>query len=121
MAGPNIRFVERLSFEELRMAYARSKALIMTAEEDFGITSVESMASGRPVIAYGSGGALDTVIPEETGILFDRQEVDYLVEAVELMDRSLGNFDPAAMIRKSQEFSPANFDDKMAALIGRAL
>ena len=66
IAGPNIRFIERMSFDDLRKAYAQSKALIMTAEEDFGITSVESMASGRPVIAYASGGAMDTIVPNET-------------------------------------------------------
>jgi len=121
MAKPNIRIVERMSFDELRRAYARSKALIMTAEEDFGITPVESMASGRPVIAYGRGGALDTVVPERTGILFDRQDADHLIEAVEHMERALPHFDPAAMVRKAQEFDPSHFDEKIAALIAGAL
>ncbi|MXO62539.1 glycosyltransferase [Qipengyuania oceanensis] len=112
-AGPNVRFVDRLSFAELRKAYARARAFLMTAEEDFGITPVEAMASGRPVVAYGRGGVLDSVIDGQTGILFDRQDADTLVQAVEALERFLPEFDPAASVRRSRDFSPEIFDRKM--------
>jgi glycosyltransferase involved in cell wall biosynthesis len=55
-ARPNIRFVSHLDFAQLRQTYARARALVMTAEEDFGLTPVEAMASGRPVVGLGRGG-----------------------------------------------------------------
>lgn len=116
-AGPNIRFVDRMDFDELRRAYARSRALVMTAEEDFGITPVEAMASGRPVIAYGRGGVLDTVIPGKTGVFFDRQEPDSLIEAVEGMEAFLKHFDPDDAIDRANRFAPEHFDRKITALV----
>jgi glycosyltransferase involved in cell wall biosynthesis len=114
-AGPNITIVERMDFAALRKAYARSRAYIMTAEEDFGITPVEAMASGRPVVAFGRGGVLDSVLPERTGILFDRQEPDALIEAIERLERFLPDFDPGAAIRQANAFAPEVFDRKFLA------
>ena len=116
-AGPNIRFVERMDFNDLRRAYARSKALIMTAEEDFGITPVEAMASGRPVIAYGKGGVLDSVTPGKTGVFFDRQDPEALVDAVSNMEAFLRHFDPAEAVESARRFSPEQFDRKINALV----
>jgi glycosyltransferase involved in cell wall biosynthesis len=115
-AKPNIKFIDRMNFDELRQAYARCKALIMTAEEDFGITPVEAMASGRPVIAYGRGGALDSILPERTGIFFDSQTPAALAEAVERMERFLPHFDPMQAIAHAKDFAPEIFDAKISAL-----
>lgn len=115
-AKPNITFVERMTFDELRKAYANCKALIMTAEEDFGITPVEAMASGRPVIAYGRGGVLDSVVEGQTGIFFYDQSRDALIDAVEQMARFHGEFIPGEAIRQASNFAPEKFDTKMAAL-----
>jgi glycosyltransferase involved in cell wall biosynthesis len=115
-ARPNITFVERMNFNELRQAYARCKALIMTAEEDFGITPVEAMASGRPVIAYGRGGALDSVVEDRTGLFFQQQTPEALAEAVERMERFLVHFDPKEALRQARRFAPEEFDAKMSAL-----
>ncbi|MBA3056072.1 MAG: glycosyltransferase family 4 protein [Sphingomonadales bacterium] len=115
-AGPNIKFVDRLNFNELRQAYARCKALVMTAEEDFGITPVEAMASGRPVLAYGRGGVLDSVIEEQTGIFFDQQTSVSLAAAVEQMERFLPHFNSLDAVRQARRFAPEEFDAKMAAL-----
>lgn len=111
-AGPNVRIVDHLDFAGLQRAYARSRALVMTAEEDFGLTPLEAMASGRPVVGYASGGLLDTVEPERTGIFFDNQEPEALIEAVERMERFLPDFDPRNALAQAARFSPASFDEK---------
>ncbi|MFM5885582.1 MAG: glycosyltransferase [Novosphingobium sp.] len=116
-AAPNIEFVERMDFAALRKAYARARALVMTAEEDFGITPVEAMASGRPVVAYGRGGVLDSVIPESTGLFFAADEAEALVEAVEQMERFLPHFDPRDAISQANRFAPDVFDRKMRAFV----
>ncbi|QIG55308.1 glycosyltransferase family 4 protein [Altererythrobacter sp. BO-6] len=117
MARPNITFIERLDFASLKSAYARSKALIMTAEEDFGITPVEAMASGRPVIAFGRGGAKDSVVPGETGVFFDRQNSDALIDAVERTEVFLDQFDPQTAIAHARRFAPEEFDRKIMKLL----
>lgn len=115
-ARPNITFIDRLDFNALRRAYARARAFVMTAEEDFGITPVEAMASGRPVVAYGRGGVLDSVVPDRTGIFFDRQEPEALSDAVERMERFLAHFDPRDAIEQANLFAPEHFDRKIAEL-----
>ncbi|HTK72266.1 MAG TPA: glycosyltransferase [Croceibacterium sp.] len=113
-ARGNITFVERMDFNTLRRTFARARAYVMTAEEDFGITPVEAMASGRPVIAFGRGGALDSVVPNRTGILFERQDGESLREAVERMEDFLPSFDPADAIDQAGEFAPERFDARFA-------
>jgi glycosyltransferase involved in cell wall biosynthesis len=111
-ARDNITFVDRMDFNSLRRTFARARAYVMTAEEDFGITPVEAMASGRPVIAFGRGGALDSVVPNRTGILFERQHPEALVEAVERMEEFLPRFDPVDAIDQASEFAPERFDER---------
>jgi glycosyltransferase involved in cell wall biosynthesis len=95
MARPNITFLGWRPDCEVREAYARCRAFIMTAEEDFGLTPLEANASGRPVIAYGKGGALETVRDGVTGVLFPEQSVDALVAAVRHFDAA--RFDPRTL------------------------
>ncbi len=113
IAKPNIRIVERLDFNELRRAYARARAYIITAEEDFGITPVEAMASGRPVIAYGRGGVLDSVVSGRTGVFYHQQDADGLNEAILELERFLPHFDPAAAVEQANRFAPEHFDAKI--------
>lgn len=115
-AKANITFIDRLNFTELRRAYSRARGFIMTAEEDFGITPVESMASGRPVVAYGKGGAIDSVVPERTGLFFDCQTPASLADAVERMETFLPSFDPRHAVEQANKFSPERFDEKFAAI-----
>lgn len=115
-AGPNVTFVERMSFNELRQAYARCRALVVTAEEDFGITPVEAMASGRPVLAYGRGGALDSVEDGVTGLFYREQDSTALIETVEQMERFLTRFDPRDSLARAGLFTPERFADKMRDL-----
>lgn len=88
LAGPKTRFLGRVSDAEMRAHLARCRALIFPGEEDFGIVPVEAMAAGRPVIAYGKGGILDTVVDGETGYFFHEQSIDDLVDAVLKFERS---------------------------------
>lgn len=117
MAKPNIRFIDRLDFASLKDAYARCKALVMTAEEDFGITPVEAMASGRPVVAFGRGGVRDSIVPGVTGLFFDRQTPESLIEAVDRMEIFLKEFDPSAAIKQASLFEPGQFDRKILQLV----
>ena len=119
-AGPNIRIVPRLDFDGLRRAYAECKALVFTAEEDFGMVPVEAMASGRPVLAFGTGGARDTVVEKETGLFFDEQSVDSLIAGVEALEAWLPHFAPSAAVLRAQDFSPERFDEGFRALVAGA-
>lgn len=88
---PNITFHGGLSDESLGELYRKARALIFPGLEDFGITPLESMYNGRPVIAYGKGGLLDTVTPE-TGLFFPEQSVESLVAAVRKFEGEIGSF-----------------------------
>ena len=118
-AGPTIQFLGRLSDEQVAWELARCKALIFPGEEDFGITPVECMASGRPVIAYGAGGALETVVDRETGLFFLEQTVDSLVHVLEEVD--LLCFDPAALQARASCFDTSVFEQKILTLVAEAL
>lgn len=82
IAKPNIEFIGRVPDSQLNELYGRATAFINPQEEDFGITVVEAMSTGRPVIAYAAGGALETVKPGVTGVLFADQEWESLADAV---------------------------------------
>ncbi len=82
IAGPTVRFVGRVTEEELPEMYARCLALLQCGEEDFGIAALEAQANGRPVIAFGRGGALETIVDGVTGFLFFEQSVDAVVDAM---------------------------------------
>ena len=82
MAGPTIEFVGLVSEEYLPDYYAHARALIFPQEEDFGISALESMAAGRPVIAYKKGGALEFVEEGKTGLFFGSQTPKALIEAL---------------------------------------
>ena len=119
LAGPTVRVLGPQPFAELRLHYARCQALIFPGEEDFGIVPVEAMASGRPVIAYGRGGATETVVPGLSGILFDEQSVDALVDTVEGFRDP--DFDPAAIVAHAAKFSRDIFIANMRSQIDRLL
>ncbi|MHB9095791.1 MAG: glycosyltransferase [Eubacteriales bacterium] len=106
-AKPNVKILGRLSDEETRNYYARCKAFIFPGEEDFGITPVEAQASGRPVVAYGAGGALDTVKQGITGEFFYPQTAPALVETLRSLD--LAKFDAGIIRRHAQSFDTEKF------------
>jgi glycosyltransferase involved in cell wall biosynthesis len=116
-AGPSVRILGRQPFEVIREHYARCRALIFPGEEDFGIVPLEAMASGRPVIAFGRGGALETVIDSETGLFFEEQTVESLVDAVGRFERMEQSFDPAAIRRHAEAFDRKVFKEQISARI----
>jgi len=120
-AGPNITIIERLDFASLRRAYAECRALIFPPEEDFGIVPVEANAAGRPVIAYGRGGAVDSIIPGETGLFFREQSVESLIDAVERLERWLPDFSPDEAQASARRFAPEVFDRKFSAAVANGL
>lgn len=119
-AGPNIEFIPKLPFDKLRLAYAQSRALVFTAEEDFGIVPVEANAAGRPVLAYGRGGVLDSIIDGQTGLFFREQTAESLMGAVEQFQSWLPDFNPAVAVANAARFSPEHFDQGFLAAVDRA-
>lgn len=114
----NIRFLGRVDDARLRRYLASCRALIFPGEEDFGIVPVEAMASGRPVIAYGRGGVLDSVVDGETGVFFREQTVEALVDAVERFEASgLEQVDPQQFIRHAAQFAAPVFRRKISAVL----
>ena len=118
LAGPTISFPGRVSDEELVSIAQHSKAFLFANEEDFGISPVEAIAAGTPVIAYARGGALDYVVDGETGVLFQEQSVDSLAEAIERFETM--KFSPATLHRRSKRFAPSLFDTKIRKIVADA-
>lgn len=114
-AGSNIEFLGRVAFNDLKRRFGECKALVFPGEEDFGIVPVEVMAAGRPVIAYGRGGALDTVVDGKTGVLFDEQSVDSLIDAVSRFEKT--SFDSDAIYDHATGFSVDVFKDNIRTLL----
>lgn len=108
----NIEVRGQVSDAEMVHAMQQAKAFVFAAEEDFGITPVEAMACGTPVIAYGRGGSLDTVIDGVTGLLFDEQTVPAIAAAVARFDAMADGFDPAACRQQAECFSEAAFRER---------
>jgi glycosyltransferase involved in cell wall biosynthesis len=112
-----VTFAGRLARSDLLDLMKRCRALIFPGVEDFGIIPVEVMASGRPVIAYGYGGAMDSVEPGRSGLFFEQQTVDHLVDAILEFERNEGQFSYVNCQLSARRFSRHNFEQKMAGLI----
>jgi glycosyltransferase involved in cell wall biosynthesis len=119
MAGPTVRFLGRVPDEELGDLLARCRAFIFPGLEDFGITPVEAMAAGRPVIAYAGGGALDTVAEGVSGMLFHEQTAESLADAVRRFDDSA--FETEAVRAHAEQFAKDSFRVKLQAFIREEL
>ena len=118
LAGPTITFVGRVSDEELAKLYAEAIGLIFPQEEDAGITPLESMAAGRPVLAYGQGGAKETVVPGQTGEFFATQTVASLAEALSKFDP--GRYDSAKIRHHAEQFDTKVFQTKIRQVVQEA-
>jgi glycosyltransferase involved in cell wall biosynthesis len=115
MAAANVEFVGRVTDAELRELYARCRAFLLPGEEDFGLTPVEALASGKPVVALGRGGALETV-PGFGGVFYD--EPAGLAAAIERLEALEPSIRPVELQAWARQFSEEEFRRKMGALLG---
>lgn len=115
IAGPTIKIMGAQPFRVLQQHYARCRALIFPGEEDFGMVPVEAMASGRPVIAFGRGGAIETVVEGLSGTFFYEQTVEAIKVAVtHLANKSI---DSAKIAKHARQFGRTQFAQKTKAHI----
>jgi len=131
IAHSNIEFLGWQPDEVVAEYFSRCKAFIFPGEEDFGITPLEAMASGRPVIAYGEGGVLETVIPLElsnsdsrynpSGVFFYEQSVGALIEAVKTFESNQGYFDSKKLRDHAKKWNRSMFKEKIRASIEKKL
>lgn len=115
LAGPSVKFLGRQDDEAVARYAARCRALLFPGEEDFGMTPLEVNAAGRPVIAYRSGGALETVVEGHTGLFFDEPTSDSLVEAIG--DFETRSWDSSALRRHAEKFSRAVFATRLTEFL----
>ncbi|MCL4534494.1 MAG: glycosyltransferase [Bacteroidetes bacterium] len=115
MAKDNIEFLGRIPDSAVKEMYARCRGFVFPGEEDFGLTPLEAQASGRPVIAYAGGGALETVVEGQTGTFFDQPSAEALIEAVRRFDGM--PFDAAAIRRHAESFSIPAFQENLSSYV----
>jgi len=115
MAKPNIEFLGKIKSTELNQVFSQAIAFIHPQIEDFGITAVESMAAGRPVIAYAAGGACETVVEKKTGKFFDEQTWEALADTVVRFKPE--DYDPQEIKAYAQQFGVERFKNEINNLI----
>ena len=120
-AGSNVTLMGYQPFDVLKDHMQRAKAFVFAAEEDFGIIPVEAQACGTPVIAYGKGGVLETVIENETGMFFDRQDPDAIVEAVRNFESGNVRFEHETVRNNALRFSKDRFQSEFKDFVQRAV
>jgi glycosyltransferase involved in cell wall biosynthesis len=118
-AGASVTFLGRRPDAEVADLYARCRAFLFPGLEDFGIAPVEAQAAGRPVVAFGAGGATETIVDGETGVLIESQSVEAVVDGVERLE-SL-RIDPAACRDNALRFTAERFRRQIAAVVADAV
>ena len=113
LANENVAFAGVVGDEDLRRLYAECRALLFCSHEDYGLAPIEAQASGRPVVAFGAGGALETVTESVSGVFFGSQQVDAVVEALRQFENS--RFDPARVRQTVERFDVGIFHDAIRA------
>lgn len=119
-ATPNVEMLGYQPFEELKRYMRRARAFVFAAEEDFGIVPVEAQACGTPVVAFGRGGATETIIPGETGVFFFEQTAESLKNAIQALDDTYIRFSPERIRENALRFSVARFQDAFGNAVGKA-
>lgn len=109
MATPNVTFMGHVSCETVKQYMQQAKAFVFGAEEDFGIAVVEAQACGTPVIAYGKGGALETIIDGQTGLFFNEQSPKELIYAINRFEMEQHQFKPTTIREHASKFGKERF------------
>jgi glycosyltransferase involved in cell wall biosynthesis len=117
MAGSNIHFLGYQSDEKVAEYLGKARGFVCATEEDFGIAIVEAQAAGCPIIAYGQGGALDTVIDGTTGIFFAEQSPECLMGAIQRYEKIHANFHTPDLVKNSQNFNRDHFTNKFKEFV----
>lgn len=122
LAGRTVEFLGWRDDDEVADLYRRCRALLFPGLEDFGIVPLEAMAAGRPVIAFGAGGALETVVPPDgeepaTGVFFPEQTVEALVQAIRRFETGAHRFQPKALRARAEQFDRPRFKERMATYL----
>jgi len=120
-AGRNVELLGYQPFEVLKDYMQRAKAFIFAAEEDFGIVLVEAQACGTPVIAYGKGGATETVVNGKTGIFFKEQSVESLIEAIKVFEKLEDEFDPLEIRENAERFDRDRFKREFKTFVDKKI
>jgi len=115
LAGPTVTLIKKADRQQIIQAMQSAKGFIFPGLDDFGITPVEAMAAGCPVIAYKAGGALDYVVPEKTGLFFDKQTAYSLSHALQQFQKI--QFNKKTIVSKAQQFAPEHFRSSMSKLV----
>lgn len=118
-AGQSIRFLTRVGDSEMAHHFHLAKAFIFPGLDDFGITPVEAMSAGTPVIAYKAGGALDYIKPGKTGEFFDEPTPESLMKSLQAFDNS--QYDPVSIQKSAEQYSAARFHINLAEAIQKFL
>lgn len=119
-ATKNIEFLGKQPFEILKDYMQKAKALVFSAEEDFGIVPVEAQACGTPVIAFGKGGVRETVMENKTGIFFYEQKVESLIEAIRIFEKIENKFDPYKLRKNAEPFNKNRFKREFKEFVDKA-
>lgn len=118
-AKPNVKLLGRLPDDQVREYYRKCKAFVFPGEEDYGITPVEAQSCGRPVIAYGKGGALETVVNNLTGIFFYEQTSEALKDAINRFESQSDKFDKSFIRNHALKYSEQVFKEKIKGFIDK--
>lgn len=120
-AKGNVIVMGQLPFNEMKSYLKSAKGFIFAADEDFGIVPVEAQACGTPVIAYKKGGVLESVIENETGIFYNEQNVDSLINAVSKFESIINSFDPIVIRKNAEKFDTNIFTQNIRDFIFKKL
>ena len=121
LAGPNVQFCGYSSDANIAELLGKARGFVCAAEEDFGIAMVEAQAAGCPVIAYGKGGALESVVDNCTGVFFEEQTVESVMDAVQEFEKRHSCFEAAKIVQNAKQFGKERFLQEFKQFVGFSL